>query len=296
MITKNHRTDTEIENALIAKSFLFKFVNSYNSLFYIAFVKKHDSSLQGNQCLGQLNCLSELQQQLGTIFITALVISNTVELITPIIMRALARRAESTEKVGVRELLSERSRTGRGKSPPEQQYEDTPYESTFDDWDEIVIQYGYIVLFVVAFPLAPFLALINNWFENKVDSKKLCFYFRRPLPKGAADIGFWYAILNTVSWVAVITNVAIIVFETAQFDKYSLSTQWLIFVFAEHIILLMKSAIAFFVPDETQDTITQLQRQSYLANVLIGGMEERGEPAADIDDDVLKGKKQPDEV
>jgi len=103
----------------------------------------------------------------------------------------------------------------------------------------------------------------------------------------------WYAILNTVSWVAVVTNVAIVVFETSQFDQYALSTQWLIFVFAEHTILLMKAAIAFFVPDETMETRTQLQRQAYLANVLVGGMEERGEQDVEIDEDVLQGKKKP---
>jgi anoctamin-10/anoctamin-7 len=44
---ENHRTDTQYENALIAKNFLFKFVNSYNSLFYVAFLKKHDTSVGG---------------------------------------------------------------------------------------------------------------------------------------------------------------------------------------------------------------------------------------------------------
>jgi hypothetical protein len=36
---ENHRTDTKYEDSLIAKTFLFQFVNSYASLFYIAFVK-----------------------------------------------------------------------------------------------------------------------------------------------------------------------------------------------------------------------------------------------------------------
>jgi hypothetical protein len=36
---ENHRTDTDYENHLILKTFLFQFVNSYASFFYIAFVK-----------------------------------------------------------------------------------------------------------------------------------------------------------------------------------------------------------------------------------------------------------------
>jgi len=195
------------------------------------------------------------------------------------------------KKLGFGDLLKETSRSNREKSPPEIQYEQSQYESTFDDWDEIVIQYGYIVLFVVAFPIAPLLALINNWFENKVDSKKLIAYYRRPLPKGAADIGMWFSILNVVSWVAVITNVGIIVFETEQFEGYRLSTQWLIFVFSEHGILLAKAAIDFFVPDSSLETRTHLQRQAYLSAVLVGGMEERNENDVEIDEDILQGKK-----
>ncbi len=35
---ENHRTDTEYENALILKVFVFQFINSYASLFFLAFV------------------------------------------------------------------------------------------------------------------------------------------------------------------------------------------------------------------------------------------------------------------
>lgn len=43
------------------------------------------------------------------------------------------------------------------------------------DYLELVIQYGYITMFAVAFPIAPLLALINNQFEIHVDMKKLGF-------------------------------------------------------------------------------------------------------------------------
>ena len=39
---ENHRTNTAYDNQLIVKTFLFQFVNSYFSLFYIAFVKDPD--------------------------------------------------------------------------------------------------------------------------------------------------------------------------------------------------------------------------------------------------------------
>lgn len=38
--TENHRTQTSYEDALIIKLFGFQFVNSYTSLFYIAFFRQ----------------------------------------------------------------------------------------------------------------------------------------------------------------------------------------------------------------------------------------------------------------
>ncbi len=52
-----------------------------------------------------------------------------------------------------------------------------------------VIQFGYASLFVVSFPLAPLLALINNYFEIRVDSFKLLHNTARPVPRKAQDIG-----------------------------------------------------------------------------------------------------------
>ena len=34
------------------------------------------------------------------------------------------------------------------------------------DYAELVVQYGFVTLFVVAFPLVPALALFNNFFER----------------------------------------------------------------------------------------------------------------------------------
>jgi hypothetical protein len=39
---ENHKTETAFERSLITKTFFFQFVNSFNSLFYIAFIKRHE--------------------------------------------------------------------------------------------------------------------------------------------------------------------------------------------------------------------------------------------------------------
>lgn len=74
---ENHETETQYNDNLAVKLFLFKFVNSYISLFYIAFVQPY---LEG--CPAESSCMRVLTVQLTTIFITNLSL-NLLELGLP---------------------------------------------------------------------------------------------------------------------------------------------------------------------------------------------------------------------
>lgn len=60
-----------------------------------------------------------------------------------------------------------------------------------------VIQYGFITIFVTAFPLGPLLALINNLIEIRLDAYKFTCVFRRPMAARAQDIGECYIFIAT---------------------------------------------------------------------------------------------------
>ncbi|KDO33292.1 hypothetical protein SPRG_02101 [Saprolegnia parasitica CBS 223.65] len=62
---ENHQTNTQYEDNLIAKAFLFQFVNSYASLFYIAFVKTYVDGCSADDAGG---CIYDLMVALGIIF------------------------------------------------------------------------------------------------------------------------------------------------------------------------------------------------------------------------------------
>lgn len=59
----------------------------------------------------------------------------------------------------------------------------------FFEYLELIIQYGFTTLFVAAFPLAPFFALLNNYFEIRIDAHKFVVVQRRPVSERAGDIG-----------------------------------------------------------------------------------------------------------
>ena len=46
----------------------------------------------------------------------------------------------------------------------------------FAEYLELVIQFGFVTLFVASFPLAPLVALINNILEIRVDAHKVSWH------------------------------------------------------------------------------------------------------------------------
>ncbi|KAH9634436.1 hypothetical protein HF086_008270 [Spodoptera exigua] len=77
---------------------------------------------------------------------------------------------------------------------------------------QLFLQYGFVTIFVAAFPLAPLFALINNVLEMRLDAKKFLTCYRRPVPQRVNDIGVWYRILDSIGKLSIITNGFIIAF------------------------------------------------------------------------------------
>merc|ERR1719361_2405753 len=83
-------------------------------------------------------------------------------------------------------------------------------QGLFYEYLEMVIQYGFITIFVCAFPLAPFFALCNNIFELRLDAKKIHLQHRRPIAEKVQSIGVWLGIMETLGRISIITNAFII--------------------------------------------------------------------------------------
>uniref|UniRef100_A0A667X6J4 Anoctamin n=1 Tax=Myripristis murdjan TaxID=586833 RepID=A0A667X6J4_9TELE len=205
------RTKTEYENSLTLKMFLFQFVNYYSSCFYIAFAKGKVVGYPGQPVylLGKYRneecdpggCLIELTTQLTVIMGGKAIWNNIQEVLMPWVKNLIFRYC---------------TRVGSEKVIPrwEQDYQLQPIGKLglFYEYLEMVIQFGFVTLFVASFPLAPVLALVNNLFEIRVDAWKITTQFRRIVPEKAQDIGAWQPILQGVAILAVATNAMIIAF------------------------------------------------------------------------------------
>uniref|UniRef100_A0A8C2GN52 Anoctamin n=1 Tax=Cyprinus carpio TaxID=7962 RepID=A0A8C2GN52_CYPCA len=213
-----HRTQTKYEDAFILKVFIFQFVNFYSSPVYIAFFKGRFVGYPGkyntllgirNEDCGASGCLIELAQELLVIMVGKQVISNIQEFVLPKLKAWWHRR--KLKPAPSQEVIDEPD-SEPGLSPWEANYQLLVCEGLFDEYLEMVLQFGFITIFVAACPLAPLFALINNWVEVRLDAQKFVCEYRRPVVERAQDIGIWLTILKFISYLAVITNAFLIAF------------------------------------------------------------------------------------
>ncbi|KAM4738032.1 anoctamin-7 [Anableps anableps] len=207
-----HRTQTQHDNAFIIKVFIFQFVNFYSSTFYLAFFKgrfvgypTNYGTLFGmrNEDCGPGGCLIELAQQLFVIMVGKQIINNIQEFIMPKVKAWWQQRT-------FRSVLSDNEPDEPRRW--EADYKLVPCGALFDEYLEMVLQFGFITIFVAAFPLAPLFALLNNWVEIRLDAHKFVSEYRRPVAERAQNIGVWFIILEALSHLSVIANAFLIAF------------------------------------------------------------------------------------
>ena len=82
-----------------------------------------------------------------------------------------------------------------------------------------VLQFGFITIFVAAFPLAPLFALLNNWVEIRLDAQKFVCETRRAVAERAENIGIWFTIMEMIAHIAVISNVSLTIINCNKLDS-----------------------------------------------------------------------------
>lgn len=210
---ENYEFDSDYNDSLAIKLYGFQFCNSYASLFYIAFFKKF------NEGCDEYGCLEELKIQLSIIFLTN-VGMNVFELGLPYLK---SKFKAYQERKRIRVLKSQGKEMKMTIHPIEEQSKLADYETPLDDYMELIIDFGYVVMFSSAFSIVPLLALILNILEIRVDAFKLCVLTKRPHPTPANSIGEWQTIVKTISVIGTLTNAGIMIFTTDVFDLNTLS-------------------------------------------------------------------------
>ncbi|MBN3303003.1 ANO8 protein, partial [Amia calva] len=118
-------------------------------------------------------------------------------------------------------------------------------QDTFQDYQEMFIQFGYVVLFSSAFPLAAMCALINNIIEIRSDAFKLCTGLQRPFGQRVESIGQWQNVMEAMGLIAIIVNCYLI----GQLGVTCLTVCTCMCFCAQHFAMLLKYIIHIAIPD-----------------------------------------------
>jgi len=266
---ENHRTQAHFDNFIIFKLFAFKFVNSFISLFYLAY-------LQNNfERTGYTNdeIIETLGVQLFILFASSLFFQNLNELLGENLRKRLKAclwrcTGHTVETVDPKCL-----------SPAEIERGLEDYKGTLYDTCEIVIHYGYVTLFVVAFPFVPLIALVSAIVETRLDGLKLVNYCRRPIPYSAPGLGTWVQALDFLSFIAIINNVLLcvvltdwpsVILNKSDADPTT-QEKTLLFLTVSGMLCVMVLLIKLCISDTPNSVRAKIQRQRYIEGILCRG-------------------------
>ena len=287
---ENHKTENQYQDSYIWKVFAFQFVNSFNSLVYIAFIKGY----VGEGCLvtqddgtvkKSSNCMNELFTQLVSIFVVSY-IKNLVEVGVPFIKYQMKKRKRAQSKIGSEPVNNKDVRTKIESQLLLEDYMTVDKDGTIDDYMELAIQFGYMTLFALAFPLSSALAFFGLWFEMQTDKLKILHLVRRPLPLSTKDIGTWSSIFSIICVLAIFSNTALFCFTSGTFDQMDGFSDYTQIIFGVIVVLLLvfRSVLQNAIPDISQNFSIVVARHDFVVEKVLRG---ESEPLDKIDEEVL---------
>ena len=224
---ENHQTQSSFDSSLIVKTFLFSFANSYSSIIYIAFFKTEIEGCYIKDAGGQYeivkgaNCIHELEQQLGVIFLFHIIVS-IFKITSPWLQGKMTNQQSVNPDDETTRLTSQfRKRVDAEAAKPK--YQQDGVDGPLYDYLELMIQYGFITLFAVAFPLAALIAFLSNIWQTKLDRIYLLDLLKRPIPENCNGIGLWEKAMTNITIAAIFTNAGIMCFTLRIFDHWEIS-------------------------------------------------------------------------
>ncbi|KAF9650159.1 DUF590-domain-containing protein [Thelephora ganbajun] len=123
----------------------------------------------------------------------------------------------------------------------------------FEDYLEMMTQFGYIVIWSTIWPLVPALSLVNNYVEIRSDAFKVAKHLRRPIPVRTDSIGPWLECLRNLTWIAALLNPALVYMfnphYAAKVPKTQSILEWaaLVALLASHESLFMRWVVRFVI-------------------------------------------------
>lgn len=301
---ENYRTQDQYELAQTQKTLVLNFITSFLPIILTAFVyvpfgekivpyldvfnlkgSKSSSFLWSDPVLKQQQPdfhvdPSRLQQEVIYLTVTGQVLGFCEEIILPYLKRVLLRM--------YRDYRSKRSEVAAEASAHRRKraksvallLNDLPEEASFlervrneseadvynvqEDLLEMCVQFGYLALFGVSWPLVPLGFLLNNWIELRGDFLKISLECQRPPPIRTDSIGPWLQGLEFLSWLGTLSSAALVhLYRSGSVRDVKLSRLLLTVFIAEQAYLATKFIVRSAFEKISSETIRREEARKY---------------------------------
>ncbi|KAJ5943826.1 hypothetical protein N7516_003994 [Penicillium verrucosum] len=295
---ENYRTQDQYDLAQTQKEFVMNFITSFlptilTAYVYVPFGKQivphldilRRTGFRADLVTGQKEFevdTSRFQQEVIYLSMTAQVLSFGEEIVLPYAKHVLRQKWQN-----YRDRKAEYSRTRKHSTATGLCLIDSPEEAAFmtrlrgeagaeeyhveEDIMEMCVQFGYLALFGVAWPLVPLGFLLNNWLELRGDFFKLTLECQRPPPIRSDSIGPCLLGLDLLAWLGTLSTAAIVHVYRGPISEVRLSSLLLTLFIAEQVYLGMRFTASTALEKIFSDTIRREEagryavRKNYLA-------------------------------
>ena len=194
---ENHFSMNEKNNSLSLKLILFDFMNSYSSLFYIAFIKPYNEGCINN------NCPKELETQIYSIFFIyiSVFIGEIIYLYILYYYQKRKRRSLiNEENIEIQSLEHQ-----------------IMAQQTVDlnvEYSDIINLFGFACLFSIATPLTPLIIFVLSLVYRMLNYYKFVHLKRVEIFDESKGISFYNKIIKSLLFIGVMVNVGIFLFSS----------------------------------------------------------------------------------
>ena len=295
---ENYESAAAYETALTQKIFVMNFIMSYLSIFLTAFVyvpfgtiivphldifnvavrpfAEDEKQMRHTDPKWSINP-DRLRKQVIYFTVTAQVVNLGMELIVPYLKRRGFAKLKKIQSA--RAAKNGSTASDAANDPPEEAafLERVRREAELDVYDvtadlrEMVVQFGYLSLFSVVWPLTAVSFVVNDWIELRADAMKICVEMQRPTPWRADTIGPWLDSLSFLTWLGSLTTSALVYMfwnsENGPNGSPSNIHLWALLVtvfFSEHLFILFRWGVRIVLSKVDSPGLQKERRERYL--------------------------------
>ncbi|KAI3390096.1 hypothetical protein SNEBB_003779 [Seison nebaliae] len=196
-----HRTLSDHNNALALKLFIFQFVNTFSSLFYLAYLRPNLDYLNGFFSQGE-KWMDPCDTDQCTNMLSIQVLSHIILIpfsrliwtfIIPLFINKYKNRKDFPTEDWTNYIQKER------KKPKSDDF-------TIQEYIEKLILHAIVTFFTGVLPIAPFIISIIHFIDNVIDRRRLLFNYQRPLVNRAENIGIFNSIQSFIIIISMMSN------------------------------------------------------------------------------------------